>query len=59
MPTSTDARYWIQTTDDADDTSPDMTDWYAVVDEEAGGIIAYTGTLEQAQIIRAALMQKA
>ena len=49
-----DSRFWIQTTDDTDfDFLPG---WYCVVDDQAGGIVAYCATLELAQLLRHGLI---
>lgn len=46
-------RFWIMPADD--ESQPEQLvegGWWAVVDEQAGGIVAYAGTQDTAQIIR-------
>lgn len=47
-----DERFWILDDVDARDGNADVTGWFGVVDEREGGIVAYAGTLERAQMIK-------
>jgi hypothetical protein len=45
-------RFYISDVDEELDGQRNVNGWYAVVDEEAGGEIAYFNTLEDAQTYR-------
>ena len=47
--------FWIVDGVKPEDGNADVTGWYGVVDEREGGIVAYAGTLQCAQMIRAML----
>jgi|TARA_R110002110_G_C13295944_1_gene703880 hypothetical protein len=42
------AAKYVASVIDFDDVDHDLTKWFAVVDEDAGGIVAYFSTLELA-----------
>jgi hypothetical protein len=47
---------WIESGSDSDECPPGLEDWYSVVHEDAGGIVAYAVDLATAQLIRDALL---
>ena len=49
-------RFWIVDDVDESDGNANVTGWFGVVDEREGGIVAYAGTLERAQMIKQLLV---
>lgn len=57
MRTGREDRFWLLVADEEINTH--IPGWWGVVDEEAGGIIAYAATQNTAEIIRRAFIRRA
>jgi hypothetical protein len=52
-----DERFWTMDVS-TDDGNADVDGWWGIVDEREGGIVAYAGTLERAEMIRQLLISQ-